>query len=128
LAQVLPAATVAAAGIPAKGSRSRRPAREDADGGVGDQSHAVVLASVEHHLREHGEVSGGAEEARVPGDAAKRECILVVHFAAQWITTGRTDLRRGDAIEKGIRGAEEGLGHAERGPYALGQEPVWRRT
>ena len=55
---------------------------EQRDGGVGDDARAVVLAAVEHHLREHGEVGRGAEQPGVAGDAAERVGVLVVHFAA----------------------------------------------
>ena len=93
VAEVLAAAARAAAGVPAERARAGRALGEQRDRGVGDDARAVVLAAVEHHLREDGEVGGGAEQPGVAGDAAERVRVLVVHFALERIAARRSRLR-----------------------------------
>ena len=124
LGEVAPGPAVAVGGVPAERPRSRGAAREQRDRRVAGDPHAVVLTAVEHHLGEHAEVGGGAEQARVSRDAAERVRVLVVHLAAERVAARRRVFRGRDAREQRVGGAIERVGHAKRHEDALVQELV----
>ena len=124
----LAGAASAVARVPAEGAGARRALREQRDHRIADDSNAVVLAAVQHHLREDRQVRGGAEEPRVPGDAAQGVRVLVVHLATDRVAAGRRDLGGGDAIRHGVRRLEERVVHAERLEDAVVQEMIERLT
>src|SRR5690606_8014747 len=55
-AQELARPALAVGGVPAECARVCGACGEELHGGIRNDAHAVVLAAVEHHLREHGEV------------------------------------------------------------------------
>ena len=98
LAEVLAAASVPGACVPAKCPRACRARREQAHCRIRDQPRAAVLSTVEHHLREDGEIGGSAKQSRVPSDSAEGERILVVDLAAERISARRVDLGGSDPL------------------------------
>ena len=84
----------------ARGERDPGPLREQLHRGAGDDPPPAERAPVEERLREVREVGRGGEEARVGGDAAQGEGVLVVHLAAHDAAAPRVVLRRRDAVEE----------------------------
>ena len=61
---------------------------------VGRARTEVAVDGVQGGARERPDRPGGAEQPRMPGDAAERPGVLVVHFADQraaapWVVLGR---------------------------------------
>ena len=103
-----------------------RPLGEERDRRIGYDSHAVVHAAIQQHLREHRQVFGGAEQSRVTGYATKGIGIFVMHLATQRVAARRGNLgwcrpcrRHGVRTVMGVR-------HAELGEHAALEECVER--
>src|SRR5262245_55082534 len=91
----------------------------------------AALPGVEPRLREGHHVVRGGEEARVPGDAAHRVGVRIVHLAPDDAPAPRAGLGGGGAPAQRVRKAlalavahEEGLAHPERAEAALAAELV----
>ena len=97
-----------------KRARSSRTFGEECNGRIRDDSRPAVLAAVEHHLREDGEVGRGAEETGMAGDAAQRECVLVVHFALEGIAARGMHFGWRDAPKFGPGRQKTCVGHFQR--------------
>ena len=103
-----------------------RPFGEERDRRIGHDANAVVDAAIEQHLREHGEVFGGAEQSRVTGYATEGIGIFVMHLAAQRIAARRRDFRWRDPYRRHRVRTEMGVRHAELGEHTALEECVER--
>ena len=101
-----------------------RPTGEQLDGRAADDLHTVVLAAVEHHLREDREIGGGAEETRVSSHAAQGVGVFVVNFAAKRVTSRRRDVGGRDTVAEGICRPVERVVHPQRSEHAPFQKFV----
>jgi hypothetical protein len=103
-----------------------------ADVGVGQHLPHRVLAqdpdpavtpAVEQHLREHRQVRGGREDARVTGDTAERCGHAVVYLSADH-PAPRLVLRGRDPVAHRRRRQVPGVGHPQRPGHLLAEQPV----
>src|SRR5450756_2193264 len=67
--------------VPAERTVAERPRGEELDGRLADDLDAVVLAAIEHHLREHREVGRGTEETSVSRHTTQSVGVFVVDLS-----------------------------------------------
>ena len=111
--EIVAASGTTVARIPAKSAMSSGATREERDGTVGDDAHAVVGATFEQHLRKHRQVGRRAEQTGVTGDAAERPGVFVVHFPTQRVAARWGDFGRRGARDIVQRQAVMRVVHAE---------------
>ena len=89
----------------------------------------VVRAAVEHGLGQDAEIAGGGEDASVPGDAAERPGVLVVHLAPHHPAVGDgLELGGGDPVPLDPGGrVVAGVAHPQRAGDAVAR-PAGRAT
>ena len=124
--QVPARSVVSLSRIPAERTVTERPRGEEIDGRLADDLDAVVLAAIQHHLREHREVSGGTEETGMSRHTAQGVGVFVVNLTSQRIAARRSDLGGSDAIPQGVGGTIHRLVHPEGFEHASCQVFVER--
>src|SRR5690349_24129555 len=97
-AQIAAGSIIALGGVPTQRAVTEGAGGEQLDGRLADDLHAVVLTAIEHHLRKHGEIGGGAKQASMTGDTTQCVRVLVMNLTTQRISARRCDFGWRNAV------------------------------
>src|SRR6187200_2502027 len=87
---------------------------------------AVERAIAEVHSRQANKVARGAEESRMRRNSAERECVFIVHLAAQVPLAPGVYFRGSNPVHQCGCGPVERLSHPQRCENALLKESIER--